>query len=346
MKKFIALFLIVMCLLFISYDKIFSFFVKKDENILAKVNGEIITLEEVETLYDMRNVHLNTPAPDVERVEYEYARILYNRIKQILISQELKKRGVQISEGEVKVLENVIKESYAEVLSDELSFEKYLEENGIDYEQWIKQIYSQIENDKLQALLLEEITLSSEETLLYAEKIKAHKQKEFEHIRFFMIKAKPELLEAIREDTAFSRENVGKKPFSDIDFVNYFEEKGAVVFQSLFDSESLPEQYKKVLVNMEENTFSDILTEDGSSYILYLLEKKSPEAEDAVDLYLIAEEQLLQEKLPKAFDKWLAEAIARSDIYIVDSFNPKRIKKENDANKIGKLQDMLTEIEN
>lgn len=346
MKKFIVLFVIVMCLLFVSYDKFFSFFAKKEGNILASVNGEIITLEEVETLYDMRNVHLNSPAPDVERVEYEYARILYNRIKQIFISQELKKRNVQVSEAEVKALENVIKESYADVLSETLTFEKYLEENGIDYGQWIKQIYSQIENDKLQALLLEEITLSSEETLQYAEKIKAQKQKEFEHIRFFMIKGKPELLEEIRKDTEFSKENLGENAFSRIDFVNYFEEKGAMVFQSLFDSESLPEQYKKVLVNMEENTFSDILTDDDSSYILYLVEKKSSEEDDAVDLYLIAEEQLLQEKLPKAFDQWIAEAIARSDIFIVDSFNPKKIKRENDANKIGKLQEMLIEIEN
>lgn len=346
MKKIIGLFIIVICLLFVSYDKIFSFFVKKDENILAKVNGEIVTLEEVETLYDMRNVHLNTPAPDVERIQQEYAGILYNRIKQILISQELKKRGVAVSEGEVKALENVIKESYADVLNDKLTFEKYLEENGIDYGQWMQQIHSQLENDKLQALLLEEITLSSEETLQYAEKIKEQKQNDFEQIRFFMIKAKPELLEELRKDTAFSAENVANNGFSDLDFVSHFEQKGAVVFQSLFDSASLPEQYKKVLVGMQKNTFSEILTEDDSSYILYLLDKKTPEEEDAVDLYLIAEEHLLQEKLPQAFDAWLAGAIAGSDIYIVDSFNPNKIKKEKDTNKIGKLQEMLTEIEN
>lgn len=346
MKKFIALFIVVICLLFLSYDTIFSLFVKKEENILAKVNGETVTLEEVEMLYDMRNVHINTPAPDVERIQLEYASILYNRIKQILVSQELKKRNVQISEGELTALENVIKESYADMLSDEYSFSDYLEENGIDYDEWIKQIRSQIENNKLQALLLEEISLSSEETMQYAEKIKQQKQGDFETIRFFMIKGKQELLRDIRLDTKFSADNVRKHGFSYEDFESYFEQKGVSVLQALFDGENLPEQYKKVLAAMENNTFSDIMQENDDFYILYLVQKESSKAEDAVDLYLIAEENLLQEKLPQAFDAWLADAIKRSDIFIVDSFNPKNIKKEKDANKIGKLQDMLTEIEN
>lgn len=346
MKKFAALFIVVVCLLFLSYDTIFSFFVKKEDSILAKVNGEIVTLEEVETLYDMRNVHINMPAPDVERIQLEYASILYNRIKQILVSQELKKRNVKVSEGELKALENVIKDSYADMFSDEYSFADYLEENGIDYDEWIKQIRSQIENNKLQALLLEEISLSSEETMQYAEKIRQQKQGDFETIRFFMIKGKQELLEDIRKDTKFSAENVQKHGFSEEDFEIYFKKKGASVFQALFDGENLPEQYKKVLTGMENNTFSDILRENNDVYVLYLVQKEISEAEDAVDLYLIAEENLLQEKLPQAFDAWLADAIKRSDIYIVDSFNPKNIKKEKDANKIGKLQDMLTEIEN
>ena len=101
MKKGMAFIAVIVFLLALNYEKLFSLFEKNDVNVLAKVNGEEITLEEVEILYDMRNVHLNTPAPDVDRVQQEYAEILYNRIKQVLVSQELEKRNVAVTDEEV-----------------------------------------------------------------------------------------------------------------------------------------------------------------------------------------------------------------------------------------------------
>lgn len=346
MKKILALILIVAAgLLVVNYEKISGLFQKKENNVLAKVNGTPITLEEVETLYDMRNVHLNSPAPDVDKVRQEYAKILYNRIKQLLVSEELKKRGVKVTAAEVDKLEATVKESYREALTEEKDFPQYLEEHGIDYAEWKKQLLSQLEIEKFQRLLLQDISLSSEETMQYAEKIKQEQSGDIASISFFMIKANGDTLKKIREDKAFSAENVEKEGFDTDKFIARYEEMGASVLESLFDMESLPEQYKKVLLEMKNNTFSDILTEDGHSYLLYLQDKKEQEKKDAVDLYLLAEEKLLYEKLPQAFDDWLTKAIEGADIYIVDSLKPENLYKEEDANKINSLQEALTEME-
>lgn len=352
MKKNIIFILIILCLFAFNYERIFSLFQRNDENVLAKVNGEVVTLEEVEKLYDMRNVHLNTPAPDVERVQKEYAEILYNRIKQILISQELTKRNAQVSDDDVSAFETIIKKSYGEMLADGQSFEAYLAEYGIDYEEWIKQIRAQLENDTLHALLLKEIPLTTEETIQFAEKIKEH-PKEFSSIKFYKLLGDQKLLQEIQKDTAFSHEAVLEKGFSSLDFIHYFEGKGAVVYESLFDSGTLPDQYKSILAAMDVNTFSDIFHEDESAYILYLEVKKNAQEDDAVDLYLLAEERLLQEKLPQKYSDWLETAIKNSDIYVANSFKNilsqrdfNNVKNHDDFNNISKLHDVLREIKN
>ena len=174
MKKNILFVLIIVFVLGVfafNYQRLVSFFEHHAESILARVNGEPISLEEVEKLYDMRNVHLNSPAPDVERVQKEYAEILYNRIIQVLISQELKKRNAAVSQEEVTAYENKIKKSYGELLEQQ-RFEDYLAEYGIDYQEWLKQLKAQVENDALHTLLQKEISLTTEETIQYAEKIK------------------------------------------------------------------------------------------------------------------------------------------------------------------------------
>lgn len=353
MKKNIVFILIILGLLAFNYDRLFSFFQKNEESVLAKINGEAVTLEEVEKLYDMRNVHLNTPAPDVERVQKEYAEILYERIKQILIAQELKKRNAAVGKDEVTAYENTIKKSYGEMINEGQSFEAYLAEYGIDYAEWLKQVQAQLENDKLHALLLKEISLTTEETFQYAEKIKEQQQKDFSKIKFFKLMGNQNLLHEIQKDTAFSKDNVAENGFSSKDFIHHFEEKGAVVYEALFDSDSLPDEYKSILLAMHVNTFSAVHHEENTDYILYLEEKKTPKGDGAVDLYLLAEERLLQEKLPQAFADWLEKAIKDSDIYVVNSFKDvfahmgeKGAETSYDVNNISKLHDVLQEIKN
>lgn len=351
MKKNILFVLSMLCvvgLLAFNYQRVVSFFEQHEESILAKVNGTPISLEEVEKLYDMRNVHLNSPAPDVERVQKEYAEILYGRIIQVLVSQELKKRNAAVSNDEVTAYENKIKNSYDELLTRQ-SFEEYLDEYGIDYKEWKEQIRAQAENDVLHALLQKEISLTTEETIQYAEKIK-EQQNNFTKIKFYKIMGSQELLQTIQQDTTFSKEKVSENGFSGLDFIHYFERKGAVVYQALFDSDSLPYEYQSILAAMDSNTFSAVHHEGDTNYILYLEESSSPK-DDVVDLYLLAEERLIQEKLPGVYADWLANAIKESDISVVNSFKDvltlieyNKTKINDNDNNLSKLHDVLQEI--
>lgn len=354
MKKnilFVLIIVFVLGVLAFNYQRLVSFFEHHDESILARVNGEPISLEEVEKLYDMRNVHLNSPAPDVERVQKEYAEILYNRIIQVLISQELKKRNASVSQNDVTAYENKIKKSYGELLEQQ-SFDEYLAEYGIDYKEWLKQLQAQVENDALHALLQKEIALTTEETIQYLEKIK-EQQNTATKIKFYKIIGSQELLHKIQQDTNFSKNAVAEKGFSGKDFIHYFEEKGAVVYKALFDSDSLPDEYKSVLVSMGEHTFSAVQHDGDTNYILYLEQLEKPKEDDALDLYLLAEERLVQEKLPEVYADWLAKAIKNSDISVVNSFKDvlsmidlnKTNAGDND-NNISKLHDVLCEIKN
>lgn len=354
MKKnllFVLIIVFVLGVLAFNYQRLVSFFEHHDESILARVNGEPISLEEVEKLYDMRNVHLNSPAPDVERVQKEYAEILYNRIIQVLISQELKKRNASVSQDEVTAYENKIKKSYGELLEQQ-SFEDYLAEYGIDYKEWLKQLQAQVENDALHALLQKEIALTTEETIQYADKIK-EQQNTLTKIKFYKIIGSQELLHKIQHDITFSKNAVAEKCFSGKDFIHYFEEKGAVVYKALFDSDSLPDEYKSVLVSMDEHTFSAVQHDGDTNYILYLEQLENPKQDDAVDLYLLAEERLVQEKLPEVYADWLAKAIKKSDISVVNSFKDvlsmidfNKANISNDDTNISKLHDVLREIKN
>ncbi len=353
MKKnilFIAILACVLGTLAFNYQRLTAFFGHHDGSVLARVNGEPISLEEVEKLYDMRNVHLNSPAPDVERVQKEYAEILYNRIIQVLVSQELKKRNAAVNTDEVTAYENKIKKSYGELLEKQ-SFEEYLAEYGIDYHEWLTQIRAQAENDALHALLQKEISLNTDETIQYAEKIKEQQQNATTKIKFYKIMGSQDLLHKIQQDTTFSKENITEKGFSGRDFIHHFEEKGAVVYQALFDSDSLPENYQSVLVAMAENTFSPVQHEADTNYILYLEELKNPKEDDVVDLYLLAEERLVQEKLPEVYAAWLAGAIKEADISVVNSFKDVLALIDvhtanvlDNSDNLSKLQDVLREI--
>ncbi len=352
MKKIIFVGLICLILIVIAVSTSFYYInsssVLKDEdpNVIAKVNDVDITLSEIESLYDMYHVHVNISTPSVEKVQREYAKILYTKIKQLLVAHELKKRGVSITDEEVEELESVILGDYKDKYKEEEFAEEFINKFGINFADWKKQLRPQLENEKLKQLLLKEINISSEETMKYAELLEKEYQKSHEKFDFFKIIAKPEILREIRQDKTFTEEGLEQKEFSIEDFVAKYEGKGATVFQSLFDSASLPDEYQNLLIQMKIYTFSDIITKGKENYILYLLKKEIPQnSEGAVDLYLLAEEKLLQEKLPEVYAKCLEQAMHDAKIYIVDSFNPKNIFKDKDSNKIQNLQDALQDLD-
>lgn len=349
MKKIIVIsFILLVCVIgFVAGYFYVNYSTEKNANanIIARVNGEEITLDEIENLYDMYHVHVNISTPSVDKVQVEYAKILYTKIKQILVAQELKKRGIQISDNEINELENVILGDDAKKKDD--NFEKdFLQAYGIDYSEWKKQLRPQVENEKLKEILLKEVNISSEETMQYAELLEKKYKEENEEFEFFKIIANLELLKEIKQEKAFSREKLVNKEFSIEEFVALYEEKGATVFQSLFDGESLPQEYKSVLKTMEEKSYSDIITKDNKSYLLYLIKKnKTQKGDGAVDLYLLAEEKLLQNKLPEIYTHWLEQAMKEAKIYIIDSFNPKNVYKNNDSSKIQNLKEALQDLD-
>ena len=123
------------------------------------------------------------------------------------------------------------------------------------------------------------------------------------------------------------------------------------MYKALFDSDSLPDEYKSVLLSMGEYTFSAVQHDGETNYILYLEQLENPKQDDAVDLYLLAEERLVQEKLPEVYADWLAKAIKNSDISVVNSFKDvlsmidfNKANAGNDDANISKLHDVLREI--
>lgn len=124
------------------------------EEIVAIVNDDIITLSQVKQYHDSLYQMLRSQLQG-EEFEKQYSRlkeeILDNMITELLLLQLARQKQLKVSDQVKDAVERIKKEN--EIESDEqLRFE--LSRQGIDYEQWLKQLE---ENFLRQALIFTEV---------------------------------------------------------------------------------------------------------------------------------------------------------------------------------------------
>lgn len=343
MKKIIALILLVIIILSVEHTKIISFFTAQTSEVLATVNGEEITFEEVEFLYDMRHTQNFTTTMNVPELQWEYAEIIYTRIEQILVAQELANRNLQVEEKEVQALEKDISLEYllnenGGVDSNEVSdFKINLQNLGIDYTTWQRQLRASLEQKRLSKELARFIILNSEETLAYVVKNPNMGNKQPARMDFSIIQGK-------------DKESVEAIPLDKSNDLDKLYESGFNIKRASLNIETVPKKYHKLLAPLANKTFSAVGRDKDGFFILYLHSATHNKSSSAIDIYALAEQAILEEKIPKAYDEWLFSAIDVSDIQIAKEFLPNQlpdkrekidilsfIKSKNDINKTARV---------
>ncbi len=323
MKKIIAFCVILLLAVSVYFQREISalFIQQNKQDIVAVVNGENILYEEIEALYDIRHAHKSFSPPSVEQLQNEYAELLYSRIEQLLVSQELKKHGLEISQEQVKAFEAMIQQGYDEAeLTKNGEFKAIVEESGINYEFWKKQLKYRLEMEELQNELAKKIIISSDEILQYVEKNKNFLNNA-EKVNFLVFKSKEEkILEDIRK----------------LEDIKDYEVNSQVVQveRGRFERNKTPKIYSEPLSDLKEKEFSKIQKAEGFFFIVYMDRIEEKKDADAVIVYADAEKKLLDIKLPIAYQEWLASTLEESQIEVNKEFLPKNLPQEEPIQEV------------
>ena len=320
MKKILLLvlgFIIIICMLSIDSNKVLSFFDQDKQEILAKVNGEKITYLDVESLYDIRYAHTSISPPSIVQLQLEYAELLYKRIEQILITQELNKRGLTISDQSVDAFEAIVRKDYEDTEEyQDISFSKIIEDSGVSYPVWKSQLKIRLEIEVLQKDIARNIVVDSEKILEY---VKLHPELATtpDKLDFIVIKSSDKAkLEKIKKANTYNY----NKP----------DTPGTKVERALFDLPNVPKEYLEDLKKMKPRSFSEIKSNGGKGfYVLYLNVYEKNQSPDALRLYSIAEKKLLELETPAAYDQWLMNTLKYAEITVAEEFLPRNLPSED-----------------
>lgn len=137
-----------------------------DKNVAAKVNGEVITLEEL----DKQVEQLKQQYPDMfegadgegRLIDFK-SRILDNLINQKLIAQAAEEKGVEVTDADVDKQIEQLRAGF----SDEEQFTAALESAGMTEESLGTQVRDQLLTQKLIETLTSDITATDEEVKAY-----------------------------------------------------------------------------------------------------------------------------------------------------------------------------------
>ncbi len=152
---------------------------EKEEGIVAKVNGDIITQEEFDKDFEItKKIHQKNYGEDILSQEVgnnkTYEEVLKeNMLEKLiignLIAKELEKMNITVTDGEVK---DAIKTYYIDELGGEEKYKEYLKNNGFTEEFFKKELKREIMCQKHKEEFLNKINLSENEIKEYFEKNK------------------------------------------------------------------------------------------------------------------------------------------------------------------------------
>lgn len=274
--------------------------------VMAIVNGEPITLQQVEALHDVSgNILPLREKPEVHFLQEQYGDSLYTLIIYTLMSQELGRLGLKVTEQDVLLAENEIKQDY--VGED---FEKSLQEEYLDIETWRQLMKQRLTFQRFQHHVLRpKFTISSDEIEEYYSK----------HFSEFFI---PEKVEIIWYQEV---ENSQQRKIKHKDFAKNDTEQGDIIRVAL---DRLPEKMRQDLMKIKPGEYTP-RHKEGEIYQYAFLRKRYPAHQaDIIEAYSRIELILLEQKMEQAYEDWLEQVIPQAKIKVCPQFQPNIIYKE------------------
>ncbi|GAB7078462.1 hypothetical protein JCM14635_01350 [Megalodesulfovibrio paquesii] len=275
----------------------------KPEGVVAEVNGQPITVKELEAAYDLVSLGWGgQPAVTVSALREQYGEVLGQMVVQTVIEQELARRGAEVTQDELNKAEALVRMDYPPG-----EFERMLLEEYIDLAVWRRLLKANLALDKfMRKVLRAEVRLDPAEVMAY---YKANQEK-------FIQAAQVRVVHV----TGPGRTQVRDAALA------YVKNPQPAAIQAVLPKVFLQE------MTMQENRLPKIWVEDLAAAplltptvvranqagfeSLILLERLPAKKLDAGQGAPHAERLLLEERLDTAFQDWLAAAVSQADIKV------------------------------
>lgn len=279
--------------------------------VVATVNGQNITLRQVESLHDVSG---EAPAmaenPSVELLQQQYGKNLVNLIVAALIQQELERRGIFITDEELKNAEQHIRADY----NPPEEFENELQEEYLDIDTWRELMRRCLSVQRFQEQVLRP------RFSITADEVKASFA---ENKTSFDIPAQIEIFWAEDEDKTrveelreqwneLIKKGNGSIPVTVTGFPPVLR----------ISPQRLPPQLRKDLTAIKPGQPTPIRY-DGEVHQFAVLLKHIPARKlTVVEAYPLVEQMLMEEKLEPAYASWLQQALAEAVIHVAPDLYP------------------------
>lgn len=275
-----------------------------EEGVVARVNGQPIYLDEVESGYDTDYFKWSRGIPpDLQDIKSSYGKVLLDLIVQKLIEQKLKSSGHAVDPGELERIEREVRQDYSDG-----GFEEVLIEEHIDLDVWRARIREDLMWDKFKKEVLRpRINLDVEEVKEYYHY----------HIEDFYI---PERIVFLH----FSSQEEGKlqevlDTFKESKDISRIREEYPQINVGEYEMrvDRLPLGLQDELTSLQRGEKSRIQKSRQSLFHwVMVLDRKESKLLKPHQVYSIIEENLVQEKLHEVFYNWLERTVDQSKIEI------------------------------
>ncbi|MDQ7834086.1 MAG: peptidylprolyl isomerase [Humidesulfovibrio sp.] len=274
-----------------------------DVGVVAKVNGRPIPLEMLEYQYDLLHFDaFSGSLPTVGALREAYGKILGGLIALELVSQELEKRGQEVSDAELAEAEAKVRADYPDD-----AFDKMLAEEFIDLPMWRKHLRYACGAEKFQRLVLRpQIHLDYREIEAYYNA----------HIAAFRLPERVRLVVVYGP----GRDTVEKA------LSRYLQQKDIKAVSEAFAGiqarevtvakDVLSPAWTEALQSIQPGKTAVVAGGRGVFEGLLLLERLPAETLDIAQAYSQVEAALVEERLQQAFDAWLIKALDASTVLV------------------------------
>lgn len=284
----------------------------EEPGVVATVDGEPITVKQVEGLYDMRTPSLALNLDSLEKLRYHYSGLLLQLVVQRLVRNELTARALTVTDVEVRRLEDAVSSNFSTLAGD--NFSQFIEEEGVNADMWREQLRARLEQERWVLELAKTVVVSPEDVQHYLGK---HPE----------LATMPELVDCLIV-TGSDAKKVNAARTAGLSDVAHLRAQGLDVRRI---SEHIPEQWKSIIKGLSPGQTSSVRTTDNAGIKVWqyalLMERMAGHPRSAAEMYSHVEALLVEQRLPEAFDAWVARAVEQSDIRVAAALSPHNAPK-------------------
>lgn len=274
-----------------------------EKGLAAKVNGRPIPLR---TLEFAQGVIISAPTMDpaepLAKLRTRYGETLAGLIVEELVAQELQKRGLEVTEAELKNAETAVRSGYPG-----RTFEDTLSEEGVDLDVWRERLRSRVALDKFSSMVLRpRIAIAPWEVRQY---YKSHAQEFVQPARVKFMKVESRTADALRK--ALDAASQARDP---ADLLSVFDDV-SIETQAL-PEDALPAKAREILKGLQPGQAGPV-SQGGAGYWAFILQERSEaKVEGLVQVYPVVEKRLSEAKMAQEMSAWLLQALNSSVIEI------------------------------